>query len=335
MFLKIYKRKIKKLDNILGRCQLYLMPGTYRLSLSEDVVYNTRTSSSLSRLTFSSKHKVGFISNLANHIVNVFVTKTLIHEIKTNFQGSEVIITSSQKEYKVFDYSNKEVVTIFDSLEKQNKIEKNKLYFSKYFNVPRTIEFKPDLYCQKEKLIIHAPYYLNDAFTDVLQKYLFYCSCNNKPQINHIYWDERCATFAKRFGESAQLLELKKLPIIFTHGDLWASNVIYNGESFFITDFENCSYRFFGYDLMTFICSEWIINNDSSLIELYLAGVWDTYFIKISNLYSLSLESGLKNLFLLAFIVTIFFERWKESNVLDCVVNNFIKFYVPNYNNIG
>lgn len=331
MLFNIYNRRIKKLKSILGRCQLYLIPGTYRLSLSEDIVYNTRTSSSLSGLTFSSKTNNGVVRSLFNRFINVFVLKTIRQETKCNFQGSEVVLTSSKKEYKIFDYINKEVVSLFSDLEKQKRIEENKLFFSKFFNVPRTIEYKPDKYYQKEKLIVHTPYCLDDAFTDVIQKYLNYCKSNNVFQNGCSYWKERNTVFSERFGASDFLQELEKLPLLFTHGDLWSSNVIYDGASYYITDFENGLYRFFGYDLMTFICSEWIINKDSSLINLYLTGKWDSYLIKITQLYSLPFDSSMKHLFLLAFIVTIFCERWSVSDELDDTVKDFIKLYVPNY----
>lgn len=331
MLFSIYKRKINKLESILGRCQLYLIPGAYRLSLSEDIVYNTSVSSSLQGLTFSSKIEIGVVRSLINRFINVFVLKIIRQETKCIFHGSEVVLTSSKKEYKVFDYNNKEVVSLFSDLERQQRIEENKLFFSKYFNVPRTIEYKPDIYYQKEKLIMHAPYYVDDAFTDIIQKYLNYCKSINVFQKECGYWKERNTIFSERFGDSVLLQELEKLPIIFTHGDLWSSNVIYDGNTFYITDFENGLYRFFGYDLMTFICSEWFINKDASLINSYLSGKWDSNLIKIAQLFSLSFDGRMKHLFLLAFIVTIFYERWRFSDELDDTIKVFIKIYVPNY----
>lgn len=330
MILKIFNRKREKLDYILGRCQFYLIPGTYRLSLSEDVVYNTRTSSSLSNLTFTSRLRTGLIRLLANRFINIFVKKTIRHN-NNIFSGSEVLLTSNRKEFKVFDYTNNEVVTLFSDLVKQTKIEENKSFFSNYFNVPKTIAFIPDKYYQKEEFIMHVPYNLNFAFSDMLQKYIIYCSSNNKIQINNNYWKEKRERFSEKFGDSLLLKELDSLPLLFTHGDLWSSNVIYDGNLYYITDFENGAYRYFGYDLMTFICSEWIINKESYLIESYLSGSWDSHFTKIMQIYSLPFSSRMKRILLLAFIVTIYCERWFVSDELDGKVKSYIKLYIPNY----
>lgn len=331
MFFNIYNRKKKRLESILERCQLYLMPGTYRLSLSEDVAYHSRTSSLLSGLTFSSRNKNGLLKTVAKSLINIFVRQEIQQCNKCVFQGSEVVLTSSRKEYKIFDYINREVVTLLSDIEKQGKIEENKSFFSKYFNVPQTIEYIPNIYYQKEKLIMHVPFNKEDAFVDVLHKYLYYCTSNNFIQNEERYWKERRFVFSERFGDSDLLMELEKFPIIYTHGDLWSSNVIYDGTSFYITDFERGYSRFFGYDLMTFLCSEWIINNDNSLIDKFLSGKWDLPFKKITHLYSLSFDGRMKELLLLAFIVTIFFERWRDTYELDCTIKKFIKLYIPNY----
>ena len=251
-----------------------------------------------------------------------------------NFSGTQLIISSSQEEYKIFDFKSRLLLTKYTSLEKLIKYNDNKAIFAHSFNVAKTINIDKKESAIVEQLIQHNTIDVTASFKTLVR------SINNhlifvKPTLNNnqVSYAEMCDFFASRFGNSNILKDKSGQTCIMSHGDLWSSNVISNGNVIFITDFERAGNRFFLYDFFTFIFTEWLLNNDSTLLHKYFIGEFDSALEQIFHSVDKIYSNTNREKYLLAFLIYYTYERWKNSSTNDERVANFMKLYTPSYFN--
>ena len=312
---------------IILKMSVFLKNGKYRTSIHGDHIYESSTSPQLGKNTFLS---LGTLNRCAIPFVKLvywFYT-TKVKTLTKHFNGTEIIISSSNTEYKIFDFTSNIVLSFYQNTDKLIQTKKNKDYFSQYFDTPPTINFDVAKHIWTERYIDHVPYQTLKCATFLCKKIVNYnLSIKGGEKISINLDSEETVLFAKRFGDSPLLIKTIGLPKVFTHGDLWSSNVIYNGSLFFVTDYEAARERFFLYDFFCFIFSEWFLKDDSSLLDYYMAGFFDSILGKLPWRY----DKTEKDVYLLAFIVAITCERWKKPSCLDKKIELALKLYIPNY----
>lgn len=318
--------------NVIKRLACFLKNGKYRNTISFDCIYNTNSPSILGELTFTAKDSNIIKSNRIVSILNrLFFYR--VHKKDTNtFNGTEVLISSSLTEYKVFDHENGKVLTIYESMEKMKKVNDNKILFKDSFNVPETIDIKPEESYIIEELVPHSPFSTEDVIVAIS---ISICDHLYR-QKERVFRDEslyrnQCAFFSSRFGNSSLLYNEFGTINSLTHGDLWSSNVIFNREKYYVTDFERVGYRFFLFDFFTFVFTEWLLNGNSLLIDKYFSGRYDDLLERMCASINLEYSAAQKEDYFLSFLVVIAYERWQHYYGVDEKINQFINIYIPTY----
>ena len=262
---------------IFNTIRPYLSKGTFRNSIHCDYIYEVSRKRHFEKITFASFS----YQNPIAKIIIAFVTNIIRYKNRNGggFGGTEIIVSSSHQEYKVFNIEKKKVLTLYSDPDKLNRILGNKRIFENTFDVAKTIEVnKKDTYCVEE-YIEQNLFDKEKAFQYIADQYAEYAknaSCCKDEKI-----DDRCKYFALRFGKSDLLNLIKDYPMIFSHGDLWRSNVMYDGSRYYITDFEAAKSRFILYDLFCFIFTEYVLYNEPSMIQCYFQGKYDNLFSQV------------------------------------------------------
>lgn len=311
----------------------YLISGNFYNSPSFDVITCKSWRSEIKETTFASKNK----SNQYAKIISILFNNLFCYKIDNNstlFRGVDIVISSSKTEFKVFDYQDRKVLTRYKSLKKMKMVEENKKKFSNFFNVPATFSVDYNSLFIIEEFITKQEFKAEIAIDYVLKGISKYIEANG--EVAHIedkrYRDE-CVYFESRFGYSS-LLETNDTCMIycFTHGDLWASNIIFDGKDYYITDFERAGDRYFLFDFFLFIFTEWQLNDNARLIEKYFAGEYDNVLrVMFNNVHS-HFYCQKKDFYFVVFLTAITSERWKDYNEIDNKIIFFISNYIPSYN---
>lgn len=310
----------------------YLLPGVYRNAPSGDSIYLIGSTDIIKGTYSSFKKTPSFAKVVANIIYYSTQYRIINRKSEPVFTGSQLILSSSQKELKVFDFERKMVLTKYASLEKLLKYNDDKELFAHSYNVAKTISIDEHKSIIIEQLIPHKSFD-SELFFPVLVQSMIRHTRSFKTAISGSNEDfkKHAILFASRFGDSRLLEWQIKLPTIVTHGDLWSSNVISNGRELFITDFERTGNRYFLYDFFTYIFSEWLLNNNPSLLNRYFHGDYDTSLEEMFTALGESYSTNNKESYLLLFLISYTSERWTVSSSNDERVVNFLKIYIPSY----
>lgn len=321
--------KTKRNKKIINLLEAYLLNGVYKNTPSFDCIYKKDILPRVGKYTFTATDEKPLSVKIALRLFNVLFKYT-INSSKKVFGGTEVIISSSLSEYKAFDYEKRRVLTVYKSVDKMEKVENYKQLFSEIYNVPTTYTFCREKSYVIEDLVCHSYFdpicvvqTIAEGICSVIEKYGY-------EKRNYEFFKTRVDHFSKRFGESNILYD-DSLIICYTHGDLWSSNVIYNGEHYFVTDFELADSRFFLYDFFLFIFSEWLLKNDSRLLDCYFSGEYDSLLHKIFQTAKVNFDKHKKQIYIMTFLVSITYERWQTNIEMDSKINNFINHYILLY----
>lgn len=322
----------KRNRGIVNSMSDFLLTGVYRTASSGDSIYLIG-STDIIRGTYSSFKKTpSFAKVVANIIYYLTRYRIINRESELDFAGTQLILSSSQKELKVFDFERKQVLTKYSSLDKLLKYNDDKERFAHSYNVAQTIFIYEHKSIIVEQLIPHKAFNSESIFPTLVQSMIKHTR-SFKTAISRRNEDymKQSILFASRFGDSRLLERQKKLPSIVTHGDLWSSNVISNGSELFITDFERTGNRFFLYDFFTYIFTEWLLNNNPSLLNDYFHGDYDTSLEDMFTALGETYSTDNKESYLLVFLISYTSERWTVSSSNDERVVNFLKKYIPSY----
>ena len=121
------------------------------------------------------------------------------------------------------------------------------------------------------------------------------------------------------------------LPQICTHGDLWSSNIMYDSKQFYLTDFEAAKERYIYYDFFTYIFSEWLLDNDDSLLNNFFYGLYDAWLTQSAELFNCTFDVHNRDVYFLHFIVELYNERWKQTTSMNQIVFKTIEKFIKRY----
>ena len=321
----------KRNRTIIHELSSFLMNGKYKTSAHGDCIYNSYYTQKMASQTFSSLKKINIFAKPFIKIIYQLST-TKINTKEKIFGGTEIIISSSLSEYKIFDYLRKEVLTKYKSSSKLQRVIKGKNIFAQSYNVPKTITVNNNEAYIIEELIPHVEFDSEMAFKNICisicahTKLYISSLCTNKAS-----YQDACVHFSNRFGESDILYEGLGSTELLSHGDLWSSNVIYDGSKQYITDFERIGSRYFLFDFFFFIFSEWHLNQKAKLIINYNEGLYDVFLHEIFQIVGHKFDTKKKDCYLAAFLVSVTYERWKNYIDINPFIESFIKKYIPSY----
>ena len=325
--------KEKRNGKIIKYISDYLINGVYENSVAFDLIKTKGKPSQLSVSTFSSYKNISKFSKLLILVYN----KVHCYHVKSDqkekkFNGTELIISSSLSEYKIFDFRNKLVLTIYSSLEKLRMIEENKQKLSIAYKVPFTYMLNEGQSYMVEELVIHKAFKVEDAFRFICESIrIFTMVQKESKELREYDFKDSWGNFKKIFGYSRLLDEDVSSMVCYTHGDMWSSNIIYNGECYYATDFEHVGVRYFLYDFFFFIFTEWHLKKNDNLINNYFLGGYDAYlndiFMQAGTIYSFNK----KQQYFLFFLVSIMSDRWLNYEAIHPVINRFLNLYIPLY----
>ncbi len=327
MALRMYRNNRK----LILKLNDYLISGKYSATPTYDCIYNLDRKNNFGKLTFSSHNKQTALGNSIINCFNCFFTYSVENGSKS-FRGTEIITSSSLTEYKIFDFEQQKVLTIYHSLEKLKRIQENKIKFRDLFPMPITIIINEDKLYTIEELIPHQEFTSNESFLFLLNKISLVVKTKYiKTAPNTGEYKKARDLFAKRFGKS-KLLDSSIGEIrCITHGDLWSSNVIYDGKTYYVTDFERAGERYFLFDIFTFMFTEWLLKEDSQLLDSYFSGDYDKQLKNIFQYVNVYYNEENKQEYFLAFIVSITYERWQEYYGIDQRIKKLLTHYITSY----
>lgn len=320
---------------LIKKMQSFLVNGFYKNTATFDRIIKKSTHTQIDSSTFSSLESTSINTRRFVDLYNsLFLLRVNSPIEQKNFLGTELIITSSKTEFKFFDYNKKQVLTTYKSLQKLRMIEKNKNEFIKSFNIPITLHVNEEKSYLVEELITHVKYDVDKALSFICDCIIsLYSKQGFKVRFDGDTYKRHCAYFAKRFGDSRLLNNEAGSLKCLTHGDLWSSNVLFDGSNYFITDFERVEERFFLFDFFLFIFVEWQLKGNILLLDNYFSGRYDSTLCRIFSILNQKYDSYKKDEYLLAFLVEITYERWRTFSGIDEKIHQIMDLYIPLYKN--
>ena len=323
--------KYKRNRTLIKECTNFLHHGRYSNSVSFDCIYNTHSRSQFYSTTFTAQ--IDNLYQLSKVLIRLFnyCFTYKVHN-KDNcmaFDGTEILVSSSLTELKIFDFKNDLVLTTYKSKAKLLKVHDAKQLFAHTFNIPSTLELNIDRAYLIEELIQHSNFDLEVLFSllcDHFYRHLTYYS--SQIVLNGNWYQEACSYFEARIGKCDLINEAVGAIMVYSHGDLWSSNIIFNGERVYVTDFEHAGVRFFLYDFFMFVFTEWQLKDDDRLVANYFQGVYDSFLTCMFRTVGLVFDSSRRNNYFMVFIVSILFERWRGYDAIDGKIVSFMNYYI-------
>ena len=294
--IKDYFTSLSLLCRIPSHYSDYLVSGVYRWNSSATVLYSIKDKEQISSIVGDFFVNIHNTNNCFRHLFT-FLCLFRIKNTTKLFNGQFLTISSSSREYRLFDLNEKRLLTVFLDSERGKQIIEKRIYWKMYIpTVPFEIKddckiFEPlvekksfiSQYIFKELLSIYINY-----FKKITNSFDFsWCDYNNEEKPNGTM----------------------HLPCVITHGDLWRSNIIYDGDQVFIIDFEHSKRRLFYYDLFTYMLMDYAMFSDSSIWNDYLKGNFDDFFAKAFSIFGIDYITKNRRNYFSVFIRLFLLER--------------------------
>lgn len=230
---------------------------------------------------------------------------------------------------KVFDFQNNKVLTIFSDENKYKNTIDNYAFFKDFLPTPKIIDFD-----SKDLIIIEAlieakssdrwsKEETNFVMEDIFKRYLnyFYLAKEKGDYIleNPIVYlegivEEDLVRDYLSENISDELLN-GSFPCLKLHGDLWARNILVstlNNHEIKYIDFEFSDDYILFYDFFWFIYDQAINYENSTLLDKYVTGEFDSYFKKIFHLFDISFHSECRKDYFNIFFANLYFKKWNK-----------------------
>jgi hypothetical protein len=302
-----------------------MKPGIYKYNNSCTMLSNIRYKAEAQELSMSLfGTKISVYNPFRTAFSRLYTKIVLSMNSKSEF--TILLITSSGREYKLFDTENLLIMTIYKNKERLNKIVLNRKFWGENFRIiPFTVNNKEQIICEK---LFDKEYCDSEImFKHILNDYMYYFSrikCDVNLDLDLMELNMFCQKIGKikDFQLLTENLVGRKTCIV--HGDLWRSNIINNGGKLYYLDFEAVGKRIFYYDLLYYIIHDFIVMNDSILLRNYMGGKYDSDFEKLFNIVGIQYCAEYKIIYLELICYFIYYEKWHNSNYEDNI-NKIIK----------
>ena len=287
------------LRKAISKYSSFLSEGTYELLTGSDrkKIFYLRNNSTLK---FICDHK----QNLARHKQNIFVVLVdslfklkIVKSECQKFLGHLLLLTYN-KDIKIFDFNNHQVLTIYHDKEKFILVESAFKNLNPFFNFT-DIYFSYNNFYQIEHLICQKCYeqlskYEKDyVFQKIILQYTEYFRQTDHRLLQRVIPEELCKELEKKIPKSVRLRIERILltpnfrnisfPRVFLHGDLNSGNIFADGEQVKMIDLEHAGNFVFIYDIFYLISYEAIARNNFFLLKEYCNGMYDDLLL---NLFS-------------------------------------------------
>ena len=199
--------------------------------------------------------------------------------------------------------------------------------WSKWFNtINCTIDLKKQIL--KEPLIDSRPFTSEKAIEQILVDYSKYISrIQNEEHSWYIPNEKLLKSFCQLWNDSSlfdRLLKFTKnnpIPTIETHGDLWKSNMLYDGVNFYYIDFEYAAQRIFFYDIIMFILAESLRMKNDTLLDMFLSKQFDDCLVALSKKLNYNYDVLHKDLYLILIVYEWYSTRWVGTKNENLIAN--------------
>lgn len=276
-----------------------------------------------------------------------FIRKALLANIQIGiadtklFQGSACLISSLEKNIKIFDFYNKEIMIFFPSYENFSAYNKTYSVFANYFHIPSILKMDENVCMITEEMIVFKPTSLwvesdyNLVVSDYFDKMIRYSEnavnegnfrvSTNRDFIKTLKNFNQIEVFIKE-NHVDKLLDIN-FPHINIHGDLWSSNILYRAtdEKVFYVDWERSKEKIFFYDFFSLIWNEAYLKGKGFLIDQYIKGQWDEELQLLFEVFNLKYDRYMKKAYFALFLI-IYLIEW--HGVVDSNrVENYLKLF--------
>lgn len=309
--------KIFLLLRVLIHNRKYIQNGLYRVNQSFTVLYSTKV---MKRVFDEEKYLFDTITDECNMYRKIFSQIAVFPVVSLRKRANaNIILLSTQNDYvKLFDYDKNMVINCYNNNFALERDISNKIKWSEYFKV---VPFKIDRNeCTLiEQLIQKRDIEPEKMFLKVIKEY----AENDKLVKTKVvrdtsYMIEKLTILSNwlkmEMIQETELYLSNNSCYSLTHGDLWNSNLLFDGSEVYFIDFECLEYRFFFYDIFCFMFSEALLRSNETLLRKYFNNVFDEFFIIYFSLYEQKFNTDYKMVYFNVFLITYFMERWESSS---------------------
>lgn len=268
---------------------------------------------------------------LSNRKINIKTSKD-----KKKFNGSCLIISSSGKQYKIFDYESKRILTKYNNIKQFKKCINNYNYLKTIYNMPSILEINNNELYTIEEMILPTISNCLDTFNYLLNNI-------NKNFDKYFKYDVSDIVDRGILNDST-FIKLKDIhnelsdSIIFVkcHGDLWDANILNHYEDYYIIDVESSKKYIFYYDLFFYIFSQAYYQKNEELLINYLDGKYDDKLRKVFILFNCKYDDKLRSEYFISFLYEFIFDRHIDCNNYSSRIEyNKIKKFINKYRLLG
>ncbi len=301
----------QKADDIINRYMTYLSNGSWSCDCTLSLFYNKkytkfvmRHKANLSAFFRFCKDLNKFAYTIKNKILNY---RCLVTANNTVFNASYFMISTSGSEVRFVDLENGLLLTKYDNLEKMEKMINNrKLFSEKGFNTIPIIDVDYNNIFTIEKFINQIKYNHNVGFQNLIiqyNNYFLHNDCKSNP-LDENSIEHKCNIFNYCHASSVikknyiNFLKSKNYKTILSHGDCYFLNYLFDGEQYYLIDFEHPGEKIFFYDIIYYIVDDFYLNNHH-LAYNYLNGKMDLMFEKLFNLAGATYQKEMRFIYFL------------------------------------
>lgn len=330
-----YRKKAKLTLDLFVLKSDYLQSGKYCLDTELKYLYrsDSKTINFVKEVVIKNNYNLGNKEGFKNKIKHALApnkVRLIEKPSKQLFLGSIYLLSNDitdEKDVKIFDINNNKILTVYVGLYALKKKIKAYVYFNKYFDIPKIIDYNYNKKISVEELILSKPknswskldyeIVIGKIFTNYK---LYYESFSSIKHCTSMIFSDIISKLKtdKVLGELVYEIEneisssiiLNEVPRIHQHGDLWLYNTILsaNNRVYFI-DWEHSEELIFFFDLFFWMKNEALDNSDFSYLMKYLNGSYDHHFKEIYVALKYKFDENLKKDYFYIFMIELIYKK--------------------------